>query len=199
MKELLVADAIAAVRKNLDEQGVNDSVMYVDENGDNQSLDLIISKLLPEAINEVNVTASVEELEGTDVTEKIVTQEKNNAIGWQFRIPEDYRYLRLVLFRCDELTEPVSDVIAEASPEGRKQLSEYTRGTYDRPRLVQLQGDVTAPTFRLYSLKGESTTAYNVSSALAQRIINHLTARVLSVYGETAKADNFEKLASQTK
>lgn len=225
MKTLTVAEAVEAVRKNLDEQGLNDSVMYSDENKDNESFDLVIAKTLPEAINDVNLTALPEEMEGKDISADITYAENLSPDGLEFTIPEDKHFLRLVALSSPQLSDIVTDVIAEASPEGRKQLNPHIRGTYDRPRLVQMQGNVTEPVFRLYSLKelpedadgntvtkgllklsiagrleySADTTSYDVSSALAQRVIYHLTSLVLSVFGETEKAKYFDNLASQSK
>lgn len=225
MKTLTVADAIAAVRKNLDEQGLNDSVMYSDENADNESFDLIVAKTLPEAINDVNSAASPEELEGDDISKDITYGDSPSPVGLEFTIPADGDFLRLVRLSSPQLSDIVTDVIAEASPEGRKQLNPHIRGTYDRPRLVQTQGTVTSPTFRLYSLKelprddngdpatagllkvsivkrlkyDAGTTAYSVSAALVQRVINHLTSLVLSVLDNSDKAKYFEELASKSK
>lgn len=225
MKTLTVAKAVEAVRKNLDEQGLNDSVMYSDENADNESFDLVIGKNLPEAINDVNLAALPEELEGEDISSDITFAKSLSPAGLEFTIPEDKHFLRLVRLSSPQLSDIVTDVIAEASPEGRKQLNPHIRGTYDRPRLVQMQGNVTEPVFRLYSLKelpkdadgnpvtegllkvsivkrleyNSGTTSYEVSASLAQRIICHLTSLVLSVFGEAEKAKYFDNLASQSK
>ena len=57
MIALLTSDAVALVRKNMDELDPNSSMLYDTENGsaqeygDNQSLDDIVARNLPEAIN----------------------------------------------------------------------------------------------------------------------------------------------------
>ena len=72
MVTLSPSTAIELVRKNLDELDPNGSVMYEDENGsadeygDNASLDDIIRRNLPEAINAVHLTAPVAMLEGKE-------------------------------------------------------------------------------------------------------------------------------------
>lgn len=216
MKTLTVESALAAVRKNLDEQGFNESVMYSDENEDNKSLDLIVAKLLPEAINDVNSSASVETLEGSDISDSLTEKSVTGGVV-TFSVPEAKKFLRLVKFKASDTDFIVTEIIAESSPEGRKQLNPAIRGTWDRPRLVQMQGNVTSPTFKYYSLKDAKATSvpeiefysvqreeydkatikYEVSSALFERILCHLTALILAIYGEGDKSDYFEKLSQQ--
>ena len=163
MVTLTPATAITLVRKNLDEAGLNESVMYVDENNDNLSLDDIIRKNLPEAVNAVHLIAPVSMLEGVDYhfsTSQSLPE--GEAVGLAsdgvltFSPSRDSDFLRLVAFQAVDSPIVVTDAIREASSEGRKQLNRYIRGRYDRPRLVRLQGETTPPVFRYYSLK-EST------------------------------------------
>ena len=172
MTELKETDAVALVRKNLDEQDPNGSAMYTDENGsaaaygDNSSLDGIIAKNLPEAINAIHKVAPVNLLEGVDLLDEnaaaglVDEGEEAPAISddgvLSFTLDEDTNYLRLVAFRADESAIVVTDVIPEASPEGRKQLNPYIRGRIDRPRLVQLQGSHSGPSFKYYTIKDTS-------------------------------------------
>lgn len=209
MYALSPAEAISEVRKNLDEQGLNDSVMYTDESSDNESLDLIISRTLPEAINAVCIAASSELLEGESVKDSLTDIEvKDNILS--FTVPSGENFLRLVVFKAADTPHIVTDVLAEASTEGRKQLNKYVRGTYDNPRLVQVQGNTESPSFRYYSLKDDSqaadssvietidvvrrqkydkdTLSYKVPTGLREQVIYHLTGMVLSIYGETDKA-----------
>lgn len=225
MAKLSVSDAVALVRKNIDEIGLNDSVMYSDDNKDNTSLDLIIKKTLPEVINEVNLSAPIEDLEGEnsggDIEEAAV--DADGVLSFTFST--DHAFLRLVKFQAPDSDQIVTDVIAEASPEGRKQLNKTIRGTYDKPRLVMLQGSISSPKFKYYSLKNgtqldegtdtvkgekfvmeaideqryaESTTEYPISRALTQTVINALTARVLIILGETEKAKAFLPQTNQS-
>lgn len=160
MSTLAVATAVALVRKNLDETLENGSVMYDDQAGDNQSLDNIIKRSLPEAINAVHLMAPAEVLDwdaaltpvtncsmDLDDTKKVVT----------FELSASNNYLRLVAFKAVDTDYVVSSVIDSASPEGRKQLNPYIRGQWDRPRLVQHHGQVNNgnPKFSYYSLKEE--------------------------------------------
>lgn len=153
MYNLTVPAAVLAVRKNLDEAGLNDSMMYAPPAGaseatDNNSLDDLIAKTIPEAINGVVAAAPAFMLEGigpasatiTDITDKVVT----------FTIGDEV--LRLVALKAADTAEIVTDILAEASPEGRMQLNSAVRGTYDKPRLVQLSGSQNQPSFKYYSL-----------------------------------------------
>ena len=218
MKQLSVADAIAAVRKNLDEIGLNESIMYTDESTDNTSLDGTIARTLPEAINLVNKTAPVTLLEGTDLSGGPFDNVSIEDGSLVFTFTADY--LRLVAFQAGDSKIVVTDVLDEASPEGRKQLNGYIRGTYDRPRLVGEQGKRGTYTFRYYSLKevtqryennpmsaikrfsfvkeqfySESAESYPIPEDLRQNIIDELTALVLAVYGENDKANYFAEKA----
>lgn len=217
MKRLSVADAIMAVRKNLDEIGLNESIMYTEESTDNDSLDGTIARTLPEAINLINKTAPVTLLEG-----KSFIGEPYNSVSVQdgslvFTITADY--LRLVAFQAADSPIVITDVLDEASPEGRKQLNPYIRGTYDRPRLVGEQGARGTYTFRYYTLRneapylnnpvgaikrfsfveeqfyGEDKESYPIPEDLRQNIIDELTALVLAIYGENDKANYFAEKA----
>lgn len=159
MTTLSTATAITLVRKNLDEAGLNESVMYTDENNDNLSLDDIIKKNLPEAINAIQKIAPVHLLEGEEYTFKKSGSSEGGSVSVSsdgvltFTPSAGSNYLRLVAFRAVDSDIVVTDALKEASPEGRKQLNVRIRGRYDRPRLVRQQGAVTPPTFKYYTLK----------------------------------------------
>lgn len=203
--ELEKDKVIEAVRKNLDEQGSNESLMYTEDNKDNESLDSLIWATLAEAINEVNLTAPVELLEGSDAT--ILNESVDNKI-LSFSISESF--LRLVKFQSIDSDFILTDVTAESSVEGRKQLNKYTRGTFDRPSLVIKQGNNTTPSFVYYSLKEETTqsgskvkemsvvqvakasdTTFSINRRLCQSVIDRLTGLVLGIYGMNDKAKYF--------
>lgn len=206
-------EAVSKVRKNLDEQGLNDSVMYTSESTDNESLDLIIKRTLPEAINAVCMTAAVTTLEGESVLKEITSAGIEDNVLY-FKLPESSKFLRLVYFKATDSEHIVTEVVAEASAEGRKQLNKHIRGTYDKPRLVYLQGSAGSPEFNYYSLKemiddkmpeeyitqmqiirrseySEDVTSYNVPTELRDVIIRYLTGMVLAIYGENDKANYF--------
>lgn len=219
--------AVTTVRKNLDEAGLNESVMYTDENNDNLSLDDIVRKSLPEAINAVQLSCPVRLLEGerySFTTSGSRPEGENIYLAGNvlvFSPSVASRMLRLAAFRAVDSDIVVTDVIAEASPEGRKQLNPYVRGAYDRPRLVRTQGETTPPVFRYYSLKGETvaglsspaaavallsfvreqfydpvSSGYNASRYLRQNIMDRLTAMAMEIYGMQSAAAYYERAAS---
>lgn len=220
MYQLSAIDALALVRKNLDEQDPNGSAMYTDENGssaaygDNSSLDGIILKGLPEAINAIHKAAPVNLLEGKDAVAGDYYTAASVADGvMSFVLKADTNYLRLVAFRASDSDIVVSDVIPEASPEGRKQLNPHIRGRKDRPRLVQLQRRHTGPCFKYYSCGSTATVAvlifvqeqfytpqvgstevtYDISRRLRQNIIDYLTAKVMETYGDQRSQAYYQK------
>lgn len=179
MTTLSLADAVALVRKNLDELDPNGSNMYTDENGssydygDNASLNLIVRRNLPEAINAVHLAAPVALLEGKPFADSDLDSVDVSSDGiLSFTLKESTDFLRLVAFRASDSAIVVTDVLAEASPEGRKQLNPYIRGRADRPRLVILQGRHTGPSFKYYTLDfndaGFASLVSDPSSAIAQ-------------------------------
>lgn len=218
MVTLSPSDAVTLVRKNLDELDPNGSVMYDpdDSHGDNASLDDIIRRMLPEAVNEVHLAAPTQLLEGKAVT--VVDPAISEGV-LSFSLGADSKYLRLVAFRAADSGIVVTDPLPEASPEGRKQLNKYIRGRYDRPRLVLLQGRHTGPAFKYYSMSdgyggtaadaiaqlsiveeqfySADATGYEISRRLRQNIIDALTAKVLETYSDQRaqafyqKANNF--------
>ena len=216
MLTLSTSDAITLVRKNLDEADPNGSIMYDNENGssanygDNNSMDDIIKKCLPEAINIVQLAAPVTMLEGVEVSSFTDTSLAAKTLGkvLSFTPSGVSDYLRLVAFKAADSDIVITDAIPEASAEGRKQHNPYVMGTYDRPRLVILQGDhTTGPSFRYYSMKptfsadniataislflyvkqniyAAATTSYSFSRLLRQNVIDQLTGMVLQIYND---------------
>ena len=160
MDTLLVSNAVTLVRRNLDELEQNASVMYTDEASDNASLDNTIKRLLPDAINAVHKIAPAALLEGESVPSQDIVNPTYDDGVLSFEVASGDKLLRLVAFRLSDSPIVLTDILAEASPEGRKQLNKHIRGQYDRPRLVRLQGvttkkDNTNPTYKYYSLKND--------------------------------------------
>lgn len=206
--------AVELVRKNLDELDPNGSVMYDDENGssddfgDNRSLDDIIRRNLPEAINAVHMTAPVQLLEGNEhefTGQDTISLSEDGVLS--VNLSPDSRMLRLVAFQATDSPIVVTDALAEASPEGRKQLNRFIRGRADRPRLVLIQGKHTGPELKYYTITDASqfpdaktavkrfsyvkeqfydanTSGYPISRLLRQHIIDRLTAMVMETYGD---------------
>lgn len=223
MATITVVNAQMLVRKNLDEQDPNESVMYQDENGssadygDNYSLDYIIAKNLPEAINAVHLAAPVWLLEGHKVVSGDLETNPAASVSdkvFSFKLKDSTNFLRLVAFQANDSSIVVTDVTHEASPEGRKQLKPAIRGRKDRPRLVQLQGEHSGPAFRYYTtdttvaanvisnmvfvqeqVYADATASYTVSRRLRQNAIDYLTAMVLDTFGDQ-RAQAFYQRAS---
>lgn len=211
MKVLSQEYAINLVRKNLDEQEFNSSSML---NGDvdNSSLNMLITKTLPTAINEVHQLAPVQLLEGENVLQWV----NNCAITDEvFSFSLECKFLRLVIFQATDSPYIITTPVREDSPEGLMQLNEFTRGSYDSPILVLSQGDVDTPRFKYYSIKNTNSDpqkvikrldvilkaednhgTYNVSSNLLEAIISQLTGMVLSIYNEFDKAKYFFELVN---
>lgn len=227
MVTLTPATAISLVRKNLDEAGLNESVMYTDENNDNLSFDDLVKKNLPEAINIMHLAAPVWLLEGNEYQFSANTRPEGETCEilsdgvLQFSPSKASNFLRLVAFRATDSGIVVSDALNEASPEGRKQLNPAIRGRYDRPRLVRLQGEVSPPRFKYYTLKESSygsgtnarnmvavfsfiseqtyspqATGYDISRLLKQNIIDQLTAMVLATYKDQTLQQYFQSRAN---
>ena len=156
MYNLTVPASVTAVRKNIDEAGLNESMMYAAPTGaseatDNNSLDDIIARTLPEAINAVVSAAPAFMLEGLKKTSDNFASMTINGKVVRFTINDEV--LRLVALQAFDTDSVVSEILAENSPEGRMQLSPIACGTYDAPRLVQEPGGQGTPTFRYYSLR----------------------------------------------
>lgn len=219
---LTIAEAVRLVRKNLDELEPNGSDMYPATSEDNTSLNKLIERSLPEAINAVNLAAPVTLLDGVldavagdDIT---VLESPVADKVLKFRV-DDTDFLRLVAFKAVDSDIVVTDALAEASPEGRKQLKSYLRGRPDRPRLVRLQGiNENGPAFNYYSLAetpitgeeaeavdtllyvreekyNETTPAasYYVSQRLRQNILDYATGMVLAAMGDQRAQSYYQK------
>jgi len=207
MENITDTEAVLLVRKNMDELQYNDSVMLSSENNDNPSIDNIIKKTLPEAINIVQAGAPSELLEGisTGVTVGTGTGARDITVA-------GHEVLRVVRCKASDSDMVVTAAFAEDSPEGRKQLNEYTRGTFDDPRLIQL-ADRSSQVFRYYSTKTSGATvsftyvekykwasgvsSYAITEALRQNIVHQLTGMVLEILGDADKANYFLELAKQ--
>ena len=231
MITLRVSDAVELVRKNLDELDPNGSIMMEDENGsadeygDNMSLDDIVARTLPEAINAVHLSAPVQLLEGKAVADEDLVSVSVQADGiLSFALTTNSHYLRLVAFEAADSDIVVTDVLGEATPEGRKQLNPYIRGRADRPRLVLSQGRHSGPAFKYYSLDtdrdsfpsyvsnpssaiyklsflqeqffDEAATEYPICRRLRQNIIDCLTAMVLETYNNQQAKAYYQKANS---
>ena len=231
MDTLSVNAAVTLVRKNLDELDPNGSIMYQDENGstadygDNESLDGIIMRMLPEAINAVHLAAPSALLEGESAILSGTTPAPNVTVTLDDKVLSvnlaDSTFLRLVAFQAKDSSIVVTDIIPEASAEGHKQLNRHIRGRKDRPRLVQLQGQHSGPEFKYYTTDITTETAeatieqfkyikeqtypgtaatndhtYDISRRLRQNIIDLTTARVMETFGDQRAQAYYQKASS---
>lgn len=191
------ANAVLLVRKNLDEADPNGSVMYgdtQDETSDNNSLDDIIDKNLPEAINEIHKAAPVYLLEDT-ATEASFSSGSATATN----------FLRLIGSVDDTSGIALSSAFLESSPEAHKQANSYIAATADRPCLVQCLGGGASVKFKYYpssanaklhyvgAVTYSASGSYAYSSRLLQNIIDWLTAKVLETYGDQRAQSYYQR------
>ena len=97
MAQFTPEDAVMLVRRNLDELEPNGSIMYGTDT-DNESLDNIIKRHLPDAINAVHLAAPVNLLEGE---EAVIIDERTSKLAdgqyaLDFAIDSEDNFLRLV-------------------------------------------------------------------------------------------------------
>lgn len=206
-------EAILLVRKNLDEQKVNDSDMIDFDDVDSNEFEDILAKNLPEAINAVHTATPVSLLDGEHLTEAESSGASISAGVLSFSTKKEI--LKLIAFKAADSPYVVSDPVPEYSAEGRMQLNPYTRGTSDRPRLVLLQGKAEdhLSSFRYYSIehsfaapeqaierfeyipmyhyKKDGSDSYRVAENVVENVINYLTAMMLVTYNSSDKAAYF--------
>lgn len=213
MAQFTPEDAVMLVRRNLDELEPNGSIMYGTDT-DNESLDNIIKRHLPDAINAVHLAAPVNLLEGE---EAVIIDERTSKLAdgqyaLDFAIDSEDNFLRLVsLTFSSNPYYVITEVLKMGSAESRKQLNPYIRGRYDRPRLVQKPGHGDRD-FRLYSFQSpndkitslhiikrqdysSTTSGYEYSPRLKQNIVDELTAQVMESFGDQ-RAQSFYQRAN---
>lgn len=155
-------EAVEAVRKNMLEVGANASAMYNDT--DNDDLDEIIRKTIPEAINAVNTAAPSALLEGVEMLAERAEYIESSTVwvsdfqslevkGRTVEFTLSDTCLRIVALRAFDSDVVLTDEVPEMSAQGRMQLNPFTRGTFDNPVLVraQIRGS-GKPTYGYYSL-----------------------------------------------
>ncbi len=215
MYNLSLAEAILLVRKNFDEQPQNDSDMTFVEDKDNAEFEELLAKVLPEAINEVHLSApyfmldgkvlAPDELDSVSITENVLN----------FSLDDDF--LRLVAFQAADSDFVITEAFPEYSAKGRMQSNPYSMGTYDNPVLIRKQSTGNKPQFSYYSLissyatpseaiktfsfipryrYSESTTTYDVAEQVVDRVLYQATAKMSAIYGNSNLASYFYGLAS---
>lgn len=200
------------VRKNLDEQAENASSMLADV--DSEELDLLIDKMLPEAINAVHEAAPIEVLEG---------EKKNflrcgvNGDGVGEYSYDDGGILRVVSFKANDSDVYGHGVVDDSSNMGRQQLNPYTRGDAGNPVLVRMPENEYSretPMFRYYCHQSKSIqtelevhvilrseydstkSSYVVDPSCKDRAIYYLTGMVAKALGMGDAASHWYNLAS---
>lgn len=213
MKTISINELSEVVRTNLDEIGINESIMM--EGSDDRILNDIISNVAGVCADEVHTSAPSQLLDGIDVELDEYTvqkDEKDNKVLKLF--PQDI--VRLVAFRAFDSDMTISTVVPEDSPVGRMQKNKHVCGTYDDPVMVAVQGATGINTeFKYYSLKEPvedpvksvdifkvifrqigGTGHVEVSDNVVSNYYNLVTARVLSILGEHNKAEEYSARAS---
>lgn len=177
MTRLEVTAAVRAVRKNMDEMRFNASDIYGPT--DNDELDDIIRKTIPEAINAVNRAVPPALLQGITVRPEW-SETRQGQTTWKsdfaymdvhghtlhFTIDDDC--LRIVALRAIDSPVTVTGEVAEDSPEGRMQLNPYTRGTFDSPVLVRNQIHRTGMTSYSYFSLIDDMDGFDLETWLAE-------------------------------
>lgn len=205
MTTITPSDALPLVRKNLDEIEFNPSVMYAADTTDNSSLDTVIQKTLPEAINIVNLAAPLSHLEGEDLSGAV------SISGSVAAITLNDEPIRILAVKAEDSDVVISEerILLAGSIEALKQGSQYARGTYDDPEIVMASldsliyygirnatGTTVTTVFDIFKgikrkYYSSNSDSYSVSSRLYWPIVDHLTGMVLQIYGETEKAGQF--------
>jgi hypothetical protein len=215
MKTISINELTEIVRTNLDELNLNESMMV---DGDELELDQLISNVAGVCADEIHTAAPSQLLDGVDVYldyESVKKDEKDGKVLVLY--PQDI--VRLVAFRAKDSDVTISMVVAEDSPKGRMQKDKYVRGTYDDPVLVAVQGATGINTeLKYYTLKETAADPVScvdvfkviyrqiggaghveVSDYVVSNYYDYVTARVLSILGETTKAQEFSARASFAK
>lgn len=218
MKQVTKSTLVKIARTNLDELGVNDSMML--GGSDDAMLDDIIWNVAGECADEIHSAAPVQLLDGESLLaqdseydmSKITVGESNAKV---LLVPIE-NVIRLVAFKSKDSDYVVTDTIAEASPEGRMQLDPILCGTYDDPKAVMRQGSSDSDaTMKYYSLKdelgeGESaaskveklsvifrqfgkTESVKIADNVASNFYDLVTAKVLTIMGDQRAQEYYNK------
>lgn len=192
MKSITKSDLAKVIRTNLDELGVNESMMM--GGSDDAMLDEMIWNVAGECADEIHSVAPVQLLDGINLLypkspyldyEDIIAQDKVLIVGLTKEM------LRLVLFQTTDSDYIVTETIHESSPEGRMQLDPHVRGTYDAPKLVVSQNSSDKATLlKYYSLKDELTEGENADGKLRWFVV------IFRQFGATDSVDVAEKVTS---
>lgn len=218
MKQVTKSTLVKIVRTNLDELGVNDSMML--GGSDDAMLDDIIWNVAGECADEIHSAAPVQLLDGesplakdSDYDSSKITVGESNA---KVLLVPIANVIRLVAFKAKDSDYVVTDTIPEASPEGRMQLDPNLSGTFDDPKVVMQQGSSDSDaTMKYYSLKDElgenasaaskveklsvifrqfgKTDLVKVADNVASNFYDLVTAKVLTIMGDQRAQEYYNK------
>ena len=212
---LSLSNAIEFVRARMDELSYSNDDMIVPAD-DDRNFDTTVEKLLPEAAEFVYRAAPARLLEPETemeipsvgyISDRVESTEllENGAI--RLVIPLDSGYLRFVSFKSTDSDVYLTAPVAFDSPEARMQINPYTRGTYDRPVIVErktpgrveytyytVRDKDNVPGFTLYSIDKPSYADDNsifCPDFLSPAVLNRVTGMVLEAYGSAQQAQAF--------
>lgn len=207
MYPLTVKAAYAYVRKAIDElTNIEEIGMLIDL--DSVNLYRLVEGSLVEAVVKTHSLAPTLALEGI-----YAIQDEDFQIGLEdgvVTITINTPILKVLSVKCSDSDYILSDLIPENSAEGRKQLNQYVRGTYDDPRLVLLKksnGD-HKPILKYYTttqtdIKDVSLDieyipypdliegVVMIAPRMEYAVLNQVVAMVLDSYKEVELADRF--------
>ena len=213
MYPLTVKAACAYTKRAIDELVSAEEIGHL---VDPDALDLhkLVEGSMVEAVVKTYALAPTIALEGRQATldTDYSLELKDGAVTITLNTPVS----RVLSVQSDDSGVIVSDLIPEDSAEGRKQLNEYVRGTYDDPRLVLLKkwnGD-HMPRLRYYSTEKTKVTdlsfeievlpypelvegVVEVAPRMEFPVLNFIVASVLDSYKEVDLADRFRAKAKE--
>lgn len=218
MKSITKSGLAKVIRTNLDELGVNESMMM--GGSDDAMLDEMIWNVAGECADEIHSVAPVQLLDGKGLLEegsgydaKAISVDSARKKVLLVPIQD---VIRLVAFQATDSDYVVSEMIPEASPEGRMQLDSNICGVYDDPKVVLAQGSSDdSCQMRYYSLGTElgendsasskiktlevifrqfgATDSVDVADNVTSNFYNLVTAKVLTIMGDQRAQEYYNK------
>ena len=218
MKSITKSGLAKVIRTNLDELGVNESMMM--GGSDDAMLDEMIWNVAGECADEIHSVAPVQLLdgkglleEGSDYDAYAISVDSTRKTVLLVPIQD---VIRLVEFQATDSDYVVSEMIPEASPEGRMQLDSNICGVYDDPKVVLAQGSSDdSGQMRYYSLETElgkdesasskiktlevifrqfgATDSVDVADNVTSNFYNLVTAKVLTIMGDQRAQEYYNK------
>ena len=214
MYQLTVKSAYTYVRKALDELITAEDIGMLTDL-DSVDLHQLVEGYIVEAVYKVHTTAPAAMLEGDVVTlgDKFSIEMLNNgAVTIRTLVP----IMRLISMRSRDSKITLTQMVAEDSPQGRMQINEYIRGTYDDPVLVLMKkwrGD-HMPRMTYYTTSSNDMDEIDfdieylpypelnegvvlISPRMEYAVLNQIVAMVLDSFRETDLADRFRAKANE--